>query len=56
MRHLDHRFEWTREEFQDWAKGIAKRHRYDVSFQNIGFEDSEVGSPTQMGVFVKGGK
>ncbi|MEO1447490.1 MAG: methyltransferase, partial [Cyanobacteria bacterium J06635_11] len=56
MRHLDHRFEWTREEFQDWAQGIAKRHRYDVSFQNIGFEDSEVGSPTQMGVFVKGGK
>ena len=23
FRHPDHRFEWTRPEFQDWAKGVA---------------------------------
>jgi len=54
MRHLDHRFEWDRKAFQDWALGIGKRWGYGVTFQSIGFEDSEVGSPTQMGVFVKG--
>ncbi|MEM9089861.1 MAG: 3' terminal RNA ribose 2'-O-methyltransferase Hen1 [Cyanobacteria bacterium P01_F01_bin.53] len=56
MRHKDHRFEWTRQEFQDWAQGICSRWGYSVSFESIGFEDSEVGSPTQMGVFVKEGK
>jgi 3' terminal RNA ribose 2'-O-methyltransferase Hen1 len=51
LRHKDHRFEWTREEFQTWANTVAKRFGYKVEFQPIGIEDSEVGSPTQMGVF-----
>ncbi|MGC1308240.1 MAG: 3' terminal RNA ribose 2'-O-methyltransferase Hen1 [Phormidesmis sp.] len=53
MRHRDHRFEWTRQEFQDWANSVCQRFGYRVTFQNVGFEDLEVGSPTQMGVFVK---
>jgi 3' terminal RNA ribose 2'-O-methyltransferase Hen1 len=51
FRHPDHRFEWTRQEFQDWATGIAGRFGYAVRFVAVGPEDAKVGSPTQMGVF-----
>jgi 3' terminal RNA ribose 2'-O-methyltransferase Hen1 len=53
FRHRDHRFEWTRAEFQDWANHVAVRFGYTVRFLPIGPEDSLVGSPTQMGVFAK---
>jgi 3' terminal RNA ribose 2'-O-methyltransferase Hen1 len=51
LRHPDHRFEWTRHEFRDWAEGIAGRHGYLVRFQPVGPVDEALGSPTQMGVF-----
>lgn len=51
MRHQDHRFEWTRAEFENWARWIAARHGYEVTFSGIGPDDAEVGSPTQMVVF-----
>ena len=51
FRHRDHRFEWTRAEFQQWAKGIADRFGYAVEFRPVGNEDPEVGAPSQMGVF-----
>lgn len=51
LRHGDHRFEWTRIEFQDWAKRLAERFGYTVHFLTVGPEDAAVGSPTQMGVF-----
>lgn len=51
LRHGDHRFEWTRQEFQEWANGVADRYGYAVKFLPVGPEDDEVGSPTQMGVF-----
>jgi 3' terminal RNA ribose 2'-O-methyltransferase Hen1 len=51
FRHSDHRFEWTRTEFQAWATRVAERHGYAVRFASIGPEDAELGSPTQMGVF-----
>ncbi|WP_330307928.1 MULTISPECIES: 3' terminal RNA ribose 2'-O-methyltransferase Hen1 [unclassified Streptomyces] len=50
-RHGDHRFEWTREEFRDWAGRVAGRHGYDVEFVPVGPDDPEVGPPTQMAVF-----
>jgi len=53
LRHEDHRFEWTREEFRKWATGVADRYGYSVAFQGIGPEDAELGSPTQMGAFSK---
>jgi hypothetical protein len=57
MRHSDHRFEWTRAEFQEWADGVAARRNYTVSHVPIGPEDAERGAPTQMAVFTaKGGK
>ena len=54
FRHSDHRFEWTRAEFQAWATGIADRFGYTVKFLPIGPEHPEHGSPTQMGVFERG--
>ncbi|MBE9064903.1 3' terminal RNA ribose 2'-O-methyltransferase Hen1 [cf. Phormidesmis sp. LEGE 11477] len=53
FRHQDHRFEWTRPEFQAWADSLCKRYGYQVEFQGIGFESPEVGTPSQMGVFVR---
>lgn len=51
LRHKDHRFEWTRAEFGTWAKAVANRFGYTVRFLPVGPDDSEVGAPTQMGVF-----
>lgn len=51
MRHPDHRFEWSREEFSRWANGVAESHGYAVRFVAVGPEDDELGAPTQMGVF-----
>lgn len=51
MRHPDHRFEWTRAQFQAWAMGVASRFGYSVRFLTIGTVDEAVGSPTQMGLF-----
>ena len=51
MRHRDHRFEWTRDEFKIWSEKIAERYGYTVRFIQIGEIDAEYGSPTQMGVF-----
>ena len=53
FRHKDHRFEWTREQFQTWAEGLALRFGYSVTFRPVGNEDAEVGAPTQMGVFTR---
>ncbi|MFE7841967.1 3' terminal RNA ribose 2'-O-methyltransferase Hen1 [Streptomyces sp. NPDC057474] len=51
VRHGDHRFEWTREEFRTWATTVAERHGYEVEFVPVGPDDPEVGPPTQMAVF-----
>lgn len=51
LRHRDHRFEWTRAEFELWARGVAKRFEYQARFLLVGPEDREVGAPTLMGVF-----
>lgn len=54
LRHRDHRFEWTRAEFEAWATGVAERYGYAVRFLPVGEVDEAVGSPTQMGVFERG--
>ncbi|GAA2246425.1 3' terminal RNA ribose 2'-O-methyltransferase Hen1 [Streptomyces ruber] len=51
VRHGDHRFEWTREEFRAWAEAVATRHGYAVELRPVGPDDPEVGPPTQMAVF-----
>ncbi|MEV0644780.1 3' terminal RNA ribose 2'-O-methyltransferase Hen1 [Phytomonospora sp. NPDC050363] len=55
MRHHDHRFEWNRAEFAAWCGEQARRYGYDVEITGVGDDDSEVGAPTQMAVFSKGG-
>ena len=52
-RHRDHRFEWTRAEFTDWAAGVAARHGYQVAVSGIGPEDQRLGRPTQLAVFTR---
>jgi 3' terminal RNA ribose 2'-O-methyltransferase Hen1 len=51
FRHRDHRFEWTRGQFQNWANGVARKFGYTVEFKPVGEEDPNLGAPTQMGVF-----
>jgi 3' terminal RNA ribose 2'-O-methyltransferase Hen1 len=51
VRHRDHRFEWTRREFRDWAGRVAARHGYQVAFRPVGDDDPEVGPPTQLALF-----
>jgi 3' terminal RNA ribose 2'-O-methyltransferase Hen1 len=50
-RHKDHRFEWTRAQFHEWANGVAARFAYAARFAPIGPEDDKLGAPTQMAVF-----
>ena len=51
MRHTDHRFEWTRAEFETWAKAVADENKYDVTFKPVGDVHEKVGAQTQMATF-----
>lgn len=51
LRHRDHRFEWTRDEFAAWARRVAAAHGYALRLAPIGPEHPDLGAPTQMGVF-----
>ena len=54
FRHSDHRFEWSRAEFQSWSQEICERFGYSVDYFDVGTGDPELGPPTQMGVFSRG--
>ena len=51
LRHADHRFEWTRDEFATWTSQVADSFGYDVALHGIGEAHTSFGSPTQMAVF-----
>ena len=51
FRHADHRFEWTREEFQQWANSICDRFGYTVECHPVGPIEPSIGAPSQMGIF-----
>ena len=51
LRHSDHRFEWSRAEFREWASKVAGKYGYTVKHSEIGDTDEVLGGPTQMGVF-----
>ncbi|WP_433522507.1 3' terminal RNA ribose 2'-O-methyltransferase Hen1 [Nocardia pseudovaccinii] len=53
FRHSDHRFEWTRAEFADWASRVAEQYGYAVRFGPVGVEHPEFGPPTQLALFTK---
>jgi 3' terminal RNA ribose 2'-O-methyltransferase Hen1 len=54
MRHDDHRFEWTRHEFAEWANRIGETYNYKVEILPIGDEEENVGAPSQMAIFKYG--
>jgi 3' terminal RNA ribose 2'-O-methyltransferase Hen1 len=51
LRHGDHRFEWTRAEFREWAQRVAGEHGYEVALEPLGEEHPVHGAPSQMAVF-----
>lgn len=51
MRHDDHRFEWTRQQFETWCKEIAPH--YDCQFKGIGDLHAQYGTPTQMCIMTR---
>lgn len=51
FRHSDHRFEWSRKEFSEWATAIAEQYGYQVVIKPVGQDDPDVGAPTQMALF-----
>lgn len=51
FRHPDHRFEWTRAQFAEWASAVAARFGYTVTLSAVGEEDGDLGAPSQMAVF-----
>ncbi|GAB4008438.1 3' terminal RNA ribose 2'-O-methyltransferase Hen1 [Nocardioides ultimimeridianus] len=53
MRHPDHRFEWSREEFAAWSDRVAATYGYTVERRGIGERDETLGTPTQMAIFTR---
>jgi 3' terminal RNA ribose 2'-O-methyltransferase Hen1 len=53
FRHPDHRFEWTRAQFEAWAAKVGSTYGYRPTFSGIGRQDEALGAPTQMAVFVR---
>ncbi|XP_075038739.1 small RNA 2'-O-methyltransferase isoform X2 [Mixophyes fleayi] len=56
FRHPDHKFEWSRKEFQSWAMKVARQYNYTVEFSGVGEpppEHKDVGFCSQIGVFNK---
>ncbi len=56
FRHPDHRFEWTRAEFEAWADSVAERFGYTVTFEAVGTVHETLGAATQAAIFTKGDK
>ena len=53
FRHTDHRFEWTRAEFEAWCARVAEAYGYRVRTEPLGDVDDTYGAPSQMGVFTR---
>ncbi len=51
FRHHDHRFEWTRAQFAQWALSVCETFGYTVEHTEVGELDPELGAPTQIAVF-----
>lgn len=51
LRHDDHRFEWTRQQFRDWCEMVAPQ--YELQYVGIGDEHETYGTPTQMCIMTR---
>jgi small RNA 2'-O-methyltransferase len=57
FRHDDHKFEWTRQEFEEWCQHICTRFPdYCVQFHGVGKPpegQEQLGSCSQLGLFIR---
>jgi 3' terminal RNA ribose 2'-O-methyltransferase Hen1 len=53
LRHTDHRFEWSRAEFESWAGRVAERFGYGVRIEGVGDAHEELGQASQLAVFTR---
>lgn len=57
FRHWDHKFEWTRAEFEDWANNICTRFpEYCVQFHGVGKAPEgreDLGGCSQLSFFIR---
>ncbi|KAG1463015.1 hypothetical protein G6F56_005386 [Rhizopus delemar] len=58
FRHDDHKFEWTRQQFQNWCSHGATKYGYDMEFHGIGLMNSKLddlknGHCTQACIFIR---
>lgn len=57
FRHDDHKFEWTRSEFKDWALNICQKYpNYRVAFIGVGDappDKKNIGNVTQIAIFAR---
>ncbi len=51
FRHPDHRFEWTRAQFNAWCEDLGQRWGYRFRTEPVGPVFEDLGAPTQMAVF-----
>ncbi|XWS18001.1 hypothetical protein CRYUN_Cryun32bG0004700 [Craigia yunnanensis] len=52
FRNHDHKFEWTREQFNHWASELAVRHNYSIELSGVGGSaELEPGFASQIAVF-----
>jgi len=51
FRHPDHRFEWGRAKFRQWARGVAERNGFALTCSDIAGEHPVLGGASQMAVF-----
>ncbi|KAI0219037.1 hypothetical protein L0F63_002638 [Massospora cicadina] len=59
FRDDDHKFEWTRAEFQAWCQVNCERYGYDVAYSGVGVapdaKDRHLGFCTQFALFTRKG-
>ena len=53
FRHADHRFEWTRKEFDTWCNKVCNEFSYQVEIYPVGQEEENMGAPSQLALFKK---
>lgn len=53
FRHADHRFEWTRAQFEVWCARIGTAFGYGWTMEPLGPLDETYGAPSQMAVFTR---
>jgi 3' terminal RNA ribose 2'-O-methyltransferase Hen1 len=53
LRHSDHRFEWTRAEFNEWVISTGTKYGYQWNILPVGDVDEKTGASCQMAVLVR---